>query len=157
EIPAGPLARRAFQFRQHDFVGRARDYGALDDDDVVFVLVAQRSSDLARSFAYIPQIDALAVERRADRDESDFGVAHGGGQVGGGTQSLADVALQERLEPVFMDRRLAAVDALDLGGIDIHAGAVVADLGEAGARDEADVAGADDADPHQASSACGLW
>jgi hypothetical protein len=46
----------------------------------------------------------------------------------------------------LVDRHLAAAQALDLRRVDVDAPHVVADLGEAGRGDEADVAGADDAD-----------
>src|SRR6185312_883562 len=45
----------------------------------------------------------------------------------------------------LVDRDLAALQALDLGGVDVDAPHLVAELGEAGRGDEADVAGADDA------------
>src|SRR6185369_2606535 len=69
-------------------------------------------------------------------------------QVGAGAQPRADVALQQRIEAVLVDRRLAAIDALDLRRVDVDADTVVPDLGEAGTRDEADVTGADDGDAH---------
>ena len=46
----------------------------------------------------------------------------------------------------LVDRDLAALEALDLVGVDVDAPDLVAELGEAGRGDEADVAGADDAD-----------
>ena len=50
------------------------------------------------------------------------------------------------LEAGLVDRDLAALEALDLVGVDVDAPDLVAELGEAGRGDEADVAGADDAD-----------
>ena len=46
----------------------------------------------------------------------------------------------------LVDRDLAALQARDLVGVDVDAPDLVAELGEAGRGDEADVAGADDAD-----------
>src|SRR6185369_4788570 len=52
------------------------------------------------------------------------------------------------VQPGFVDRRLALVQPGDLGGVDVQAGYVVAGVGEAGAGDKADVAGADHGDVH---------
>ena len=54
-----------------------------------------------------------------------------------------------RLEEVH----LAAVQALDERGVDVDADDVVAELGQAGGHDEADVAAADDRDPAGSSAA----
>ena len=67
------------------------------------------------------------------------------GQVGREVQALA-VARDELLEPRLVDRDLAAAQALDLLGVDVDAPDLAAQLGEAGGRHQADVAGADDAD-----------
>ena len=55
-----------------------------------------------------------------------------------------DDLLESRLE----DRDLAGLEPLDLGRIDVDADHVVADFGEAGAGDQADVAGAEYRDAH---------
>ena len=52
----------------------------------------------------------------------------------------------ELLEAGLVDRDLAVLEARDLVGVDVDAVDVVAELGEARRGDEADVAGADDAD-----------
>ena len=52
----------------------------------------------------------------------------------------------ELLEAGLVDRDLAALEARDLVGVDVDAPDLVAELGEAGGGDEADVAGADDPD-----------
>jgi hypothetical protein len=46
----------------------------------------------------------------------------------------------------FVDRDAALVEDADLGRVEVEAEHVVADVGQAGAGDEADVAGADDCD-----------
>jgi hypothetical protein len=60
-------------------------------------------------------------------------------QVGGGAQPRSGMAPQDLGQAVLVDRRLAAVDALDLGYIDIDANAVVADFGKADPRDKPDI------------------
>jgi hypothetical protein len=152
-----PTPKSTPEFQAHHVVGGAGHHGALHHHHMEGRLVAQHAADLARHLAHVAEIDALAVEGRADGDEGDLGVEHRGPQVGGGAQALADVALEQILQAVLVDRRLAAVDAVDLALVDVDAQAVVADLGEAGAGDDADIAGADDGDLHQASSASWLW
>jgi hypothetical protein len=60
--------------------------------------------------------------------------------------------LQQVFQPVLVDRRVAAVDPVDLGAVQIDAHHVVPDFGQAGTGNQADVARANDADLHQASS-----
>ena len=67
------------------------------------------------------------------------------GEVGREVQPLG-VAREQLLQARLVDRHLAAAQALDLLGVDVHAPDVAAELGEAGRRDEADVAGADHSD-----------
>ena len=75
-----------------------------------------------------------------DRDELEETVADAGNGVGREPQpALLGIAPDELLEPRLVDRDLALLQALDLGGVDVDAQHVVAGIGEAGARDEADV------------------
>ncbi len=67
---------------------------------------------------------------------------------------------QQLVEPGLVDRHLAGAQALDLGGVDVDAPDVAAELGEAGGRHQADVAGADHSDrgalwAHEAGKASG--
>ena len=57
---------------------------------------------------------------------------------------LGDEFFQARLE----DRNLAGLEARDLGRVDIDANHVVADFGEAGTGDQADITGAENRDVH---------
>ena len=59
-----------------------------------------------------------------------------------------EVALQQLVEAGLVDRRLAALEHLDLALVDVDAQDVVADLGEARAGDQADVAGTEDGETH---------
>src|SRR5262249_34053013 len=65
-----------------------------------------------------------------------------------GLAIVGDEFLEARLE----DRDLAGFEPRDLGRVDIEANDVVADFGEAGARDEADIAGAENRDTHALSA-----
>jgi hypothetical protein len=56
--------------------------------------------------------------------------------------------LHDGFEAGLEEGDLALFEAGDLGGVDVGAEDVVADVGEAGADDEADVAAADDGDSH---------
>ena len=70
-------------------------------------------------------------------------------RVGAEAQPLAgDVALHDLGQPRLVDRQAAALEQGDLGGVDVEAIDVVAEIGEAGGGDEADVAGTDDRDFH---------
>ena len=87
--------------------------------------------------------------RRADRDELQRAVRDRCVDVGGEAQAPGrDVARDHRLEPRLVDRHAAVVEDRDLARVDVEAQHVVADLGEAGAGDETDVAGADHRDLH---------
>ena len=68
-----------------------------------------------------------------------------GSQIGG-VMKARRVALEQLREAGLVDRHLAATQALDLGGVDVHAPHVAAELGEAGGRHQPDVAGADHRD-----------
>jgi hypothetical protein len=50
--------------------------------------------------------------------------------------------------PRLVDGDLSGAQALDLGGVDVDAGDVVAHFSKTGAGDQADVAGADDGQVH---------
>ena len=103
---------------------------------------------------------ARVGRRRADGDEQQPRVLERVGDVGREVQPLAVLAATSSARPGLVDRDLAALEALDLVGVDVDAPDLVAELGEAGRRDEADVAGADDADgfalpSHAAAKASG--
>ena len=61
------------------------------------------------------------------------------------------VALDQRIQPGLVDRNLAAVQPLDLAGIDIDTDDMVARIRQTGAGDQADVAGAENRDAHLSS------
>jgi hypothetical protein len=107
-------------------------------------------ADRARHREHVPQVGAaVLVGRRAHRDEHHLAVGDAGRGVGGEVQAPgAVVADHQRLEPGLVDRDHALREAVDLRLVDVDADDVVADLRQARARDEADVARAEDGDAH---------
>ena len=72
------------------------------------------------------------------------------GGVGGEAQAAGGVVgLDHRLQAGLVDRDHAVVEAVDLGRVDVDADHVVADLGQAGTGDKADIAGAENGDAHE--------
>ena len=102
-------------------------------------------TDVARGRDHVLHVGgAVFVGRRADRDELQRSVGDRGVDIGGESQAAAgDVAPDHVLQTGLVDGDAAAVEGLDLAGIDVQTHHVVADLGEAGTGDEADVAGPD--------------
>ncbi len=112
----------------------------------------ERGGDLLRRGVDVGQVGVAvaAARRRADRDEDGVGLGHRpfrsvaklkppGLHVGG------DQVVEARL----VDRHLAALKRRDLGGVLVDADDVMAEIGKAGPRNEADVAGADHCDAHE--------
>ena len=58
------------------------------------------------------------------------------------------VAPDQCLQPGLVDRDAAGLEQLDLGLVHVQAQHVVAEVGQAGAGHEADIAGSDDGDFH---------
>ena len=93
-----------------------------------------------------------APRRRPDGDEHRFGAFDALGQVGREAQPAAlGIGLDQGLEPRLPDRHHAGVEAVDLARVLVDAGHLVAEIGEAGARNEPDIAGADHRDTHHYS------
>ncbi len=83
---------------------------------------------------------AVLLGRRADRDELEETVPDPGDGVGRELEpALLGIAPDELFESRFVDRDLALLQARNLGRVDVDAQHLVAGIGEAGARDEADV------------------
>src|SRR5690606_25039346 len=92
---------------------------------------------------------AVLAGRRREREEEDVRGFDGLGEVRREVEAvLAEVPLEEPLDAGLEDGELAAAELLDLPLVDVHADDVVPHLGEARARDEADVAGSDNSDLH---------
>ncbi len=88
---------------------------------------------------------ARVGRRRSDGDEQQPRVLERVAELGREVQALA-VAADELREARLVDRDLARAQPLDLLRVDVDAAHLGPELGEAGGGDEADVAGADDAD-----------
>jgi hypothetical protein len=89
-----------------------------------------------------------AARRRADRHEHGIGLPHRAGQAElEGEQSLTDVPRNQLSKTRLVDRHPAAFEGRDLGLVGVHAGNVMAEIGEAGPRFETDAAGTDHRDP----------
>lgn len=72
----------------------------------------------------------------------------GGGLCGELQRPCGDIAFDHRREAGFVDGDIALLQPVDLARIDIHADHVMADIGEAGPGDKADIAGAEDGQTH---------
>jgi hypothetical protein len=130
-------------------VGRSHRHGALVDDDLV---VGHVAADAACGGQHVLHVGrAVLVGRRAHADELQRAVRDRGGDVGRELQpARRAVARDDLVQPRLVDRDAALVEDADLARVDVQADHVVAHFGEAGAGDEADVAGADDGDFHGA-------
>ena len=93
---------------------------------------------------------AVVALRRADGEVDDLGRRDRGGQVGREREPLGGLVVADHfLEAGLVDRDLAALEPVDLGAVDVDASDVVAAVGEAGAGDQSDVAGANNCDFHK--------
>ena len=73
-------------------------------------------------------------------------------EIGREVQSACvDVALDQLAQPGFVNRYLACEQPFDFRAVDVDACHVDAHFGEAGSRDEADIAGSNDSDVHDES------
>jgi hypothetical protein len=86
------------------------------------------------------------------RDEDGVRCRDGRREIGReGEPALRDVAAHQILEARLVDRRAPGLEGLDLRGVLVDAADLVAEIGEAGPGDEADIAGADHRDAHGGS------
>ena len=123
---------------------------------MVFIDLGKRRTDLACCLADVGGIDASPVERRPDRDESDLAVTDRRAQVRGCAQPVSDMSLQQLVEAGLEDRTLASLESFNSLLVHVYAGNLMAKLRETGSAHEADIAGANNANSHQASSASRL-
>ena len=140
--------RELFGDRAAHAVGRAHRHRRLVDDDLV---LRHAPADVARGGEHVLHVGrAVLVRRRADGDELQRAVRDGGVDVGREVQAAGgDVALRSSARgPARGSARRRRSASSIFARVDVEAQHVVADLGEAGAGDEADVAGADHRDLH---------
>ncbi len=107
-------------------------------------------ADRACNIEHVANVSrAVLVGRRADRDELEQPVRHAFCDVGRELQPARSApATHDCLEPGLVDRQLAPLQPLDLGGVDVDTNHVIAGLGEASPRHQPDVAGAENRYPH---------
>ncbi len=130
-----------------DLVGRANGHRRLGDDDAISV---QMRGDRPRCAEYIAKIGrAVLVRRSSYRNElkkTVFNALHG---VGGEFDSTGfGVALDQRIQAGLVNGDLTPVQALDLACVNVYTNDMVACIGQTGARDEADVARAENGYTH---------
>ena len=132
-------------------VGGADRHGGLRHHHLVALHVA---ADGARGGDHVLQIGRAVLARRgAHREKLQLAVRHARGDVGREAQPPGLlVALHDGLEAWLEDRNFSAVQAGDLVLVQVEAEDVVAGVREAGARDQADIAGTDDGYVHGVSS-----
>ncbi len=88
---------------------------------------------------------AIAALGGLHAEEHEVGLGRGGGGAHGEAQPPPVDPLAHQLEEAQLDDRdLAAVQQLDLGGVDVGAVDAMADVSQERAGGEADVAGSDD-------------
>src|SRR5262245_969348 len=102
-------------------------------------------------------VDALPIEWRADSNERDVAGTDRRAQVRSRAQPVSDMSLQQFVEAGLEYRALAPLQRLDLLLVRVDADDLVAELRKAGSAHEADIAGPNNADSHQAASASQLW
>jgi hypothetical protein len=90
-----------------------------------------------------------ASRRRADGDEHRLGATDGGGQIRRkGEPSGGDIFLHQLVETRLVDRHTALMQGSQLGAINLYHRDVGAELGEAGPRNQADIASANHRNTH---------
>ena len=106
------------------------------------------STDGARHGEHVAEVRrAILIRRRTDRDHDGLAMRYTARGIGRKTKTARSaITCNQRVEPRLVDRHLAAAQQIDALGDDVAADDAVAELGEAGGGDEADVADADDAD-----------
>ena len=119
-------------------------------------LLFERGADLQCRFFDKAQIDLIAGKRCSHGDDREVGVEHGFAQVRGRAEPVIEIPAQKVFESGLMNRRLAAVDAIDFGLVHVHANDSVPFFGEANTRDQPDITATDDRYLHHASSASWL-
>ena len=108
-------------------------------------------SSLGDAVLFLHPICTIFVLRCTDADENTSSLCNGLFVGRGESQSSRrSIASNQFLQTGFVDGDIAGVKTLYLGLIDVKAGHLISALGEAGAGDEADVAGADGGDLHAA-------
>ena len=89
------------------------------------------------------------LRRRGHGNENHVGFLDAfGGAVGEREPSGGDVFFHEFFESRLINRDAAGLEQFDLGRVVVHAHDLMADLGEAGAGDQANITGTDESELH---------
>ncbi|EQD56852.1 hypothetical protein B2A_05078 [mine drainage metagenome] len=92
---------------------------------------------------------AVLIRWRANGNEQCLAVHDASAGIGGETQQTRGVvALHHRRQTRLEDRQHALLQRGDLVGVNIHAQNMITHLGQTGARDQANIAGAEKSDAH---------
>ena len=152
EADTCPPVRRLLEDRRHHVARRSGDDRALDDDDGVVVTLTDRLAHGAGRRPHGAEVDVRPVERCADGNHRHVGAPDGLCEVCRRVEVLADVALEQLVEPLLEDRRAPGGDRAHPFLVQVDACDVVTLVSQADAGNEPDVAETDDRDPHQASA-----
>ena len=143
------LACSAAIWSAHHVAGADR-HGRFVDDHLVAVDVgADRPGDIE----HVGKVGrTVLVRRRSDADEDDTAGSYGSRGIGGeGQPALVEIARDHGFQPRLENRDDAEFQSLDLIAVDIDADHLMADVGEAGASHQANIARPKNSDFH-----CGL-
>ncbi len=129
-----------------DLAAGADGNGRLGGDDREAVEVRRDILDRLEDIGEVGMAIA-AAHRRADGEEDDVGVGHRRPELGREDDAPGlQIAGEQRVEARLVDRHLALEEPGDARLVLVDAGDTPAELGEAGRRDEPDIARADHAD-----------
>ena len=128
--------------------GSDRDRRLGDDDRRPLLMILAQLAHRGEDEGQVGMAVA-APRRRADRDEHRLGPFDPCGEVGGEAQAAAlDIGFDQRVQARLPDRHPAILEGIDLVRILVDAAHLMAEIGEAGARHEADIASPDHRDAH---------
>jgi hypothetical protein len=108
-------------------------------------------ADAARGRQDMPQVGAaVLIGRRADRNENHIGMRNRAVVVGAELDAAGcGVGGNQLVQARLMDRDLPGVEHIDLARIDIQAQHGIADVSEAGSRNQANITGTDNRNFHK--------
>jgi hypothetical protein len=128
---------------------RADRHSGLGDDHAVAV---KGCSNLTRRLVHISEIGGIvaAPRRRRDGDEDRLRLRHGRFEIAGEMQPAGlPVGMNEAVEPGFVNGDASGIEIIDPRRIMVDAEDIEAKFGEAGARNQPDIAGPDDSYFHE--------
>ena len=139
---------RAAHFGEHDLFAGAGVDGAAHGDDQGLGAAGQRGGDFLGDAAQLlePEI-AVLFRGRAHADERHVGVGEGFGEGDGGRQAPRGNGVAHQIFQAGLEERSAAGEhAVHLERVAVHAHHAMAEMGQAGGGDAADIAEAQHGD-----------